>query len=564
MNNSNIQGNARTYDKGMQYNFDRDLIWLLFRPWIFFPRLIGIVSSLSLLVVKILLLGSSKKVDVQKNLAKSLLKTLTNLGPCFIKVGQSLSTRPDLIRRDWLDELTNLQDNLPPFSHENALAIIEKELGKNITEIFEEFPSSPIASASLGQVYKARLKENYWVAVKVQRPNLAFIIRRDIVIIKILGLISSPLLPLNLGFGLDEIIDEFGKSLFEEIDYKKEARNAEFFSSLFKSNDAVTVPKVEKRFSTTKVLVTSWIDGSKLKNREELIENQLEPSSIIRTGVVSGIQQLLEFGYFHADPHPGNMFALKGKTGELGNLAYVDFGMMDSISDKDRLTLTGAIVHLINSDYLLVAKDFQKLGFLNKHQDLKPIVPILKEVLGNAVGKNVAAFNFKEITNKFSELMFDYPFRVPARFALIIRAVISQEGLALRLDPNFKIINIAYPYVAKRLLTSNTTEMLDILLEVIFDKNGQIRVERIDNLLDVLTKDSQQPTTELLPVAYAGLKLLLTSKGKLIRKNLLMSIIKDDKINTKDLKELIGLLRKKFNLVNLGRTLLKKVNPLTV
>ena len=548
----------------MQYNFNRDLIWLILRPWFWIPRLVEIISSLFLLVLRILLQGSSKELNVQKNLAKFLLKTLTRLGPCFIKVGQSLSTRPDLIRRDWLEELTNLQDNLPPFNHNDALKIIEEELGGDVNQIFQEFPSSPIASASLGQVYKAKMKGGRVVAVKVQRPNLTFTIRRDIVLIKILSVISSPLLPLNLGFGLDEIIDEFGKSLFEEIDYKKEADNAEFFSNLFKESNAVTVPTVEKSLSTDKVLTTSWIDGTKLKNREELIDNELDPTSIIRTGVVSGIQQLLEFGYFHADPHPGNMFALRGKTGEFGHLAYVDFGMMDSISDEDRLTLTGAIVHLINSDYLHVAKDFQKLGFLNKNQDLTPIVPILREVLGNAVGKNVAAFNFKEITNKFSELMFDYPFRVPARFALIIRAVISQEGLALRLDPNFKIINIAYPYVAKRLLTSNTNEMLEILLDVIFDKDGRIRIERIENLLEVLTEGSEQPASELLPVATAGIKLILTSKGKSIRKNLLMSIIKDDKLNTKELKELIKLLRKKFTPSGISRALLKQVIPLEV
>jgi len=135
------------------------------------------------------------------------------------------------------------------------------------------------------------------------------------------------------------------------------------------------------------------------------------------------VQQLLEFGYFHADPHPGNLFALPGKTGAMGHLAYVDFGMMDSISDSDRLTLTGAVVHLINRDFASLAKDFVDLGFLNPNTDLTPIVPALEEVLGGALGDNVGSFNFKAITDRFSELMYAYPFRVPARFALIIRAV---------------------------------------------------------------------------------------------------------------------------------------------
>ena len=542
----------------MKYDFQRDLTWLISRPWILVPRFIQIVGAISLLLARLIFQGSSNEDKTQKKLAKFLLKTLIDLGPCFIKVGQALSTRPDLIRKDWLEELTNLQDNLPSFSHEKALEIIENELGKPASELFEEFPSKPIASASLGQVYKAKLFGDYWVAVKVQRPNLIFNIRRDIVIIKILGVLSAPILPLNLGFGLGEIIDEFGRSLFDEVDYKKEASNAEKFSNLFHNNNSVTIPTVERHLSTIKVLTTSWIDGTKLKDRNELIENNLNPSKLIRTGVISGIQQLLEFGYFHADPHPGNMFALEGHNGDLGNIAYVDFGMMDSISEVDRLTLTGAIVHLINNDFHSVAKDFQKLGFLSKEQDLKPLIPVLKEVLGSAIGKDVASFNFKEITNKFSELMFDYPFRVPARFALIIRAVISQEGLAIRLDPDFKIIDLAYPYVAKRLLTSDTNEMINILLDVIFDQNGHIRVERIENLFDVLVQDSSTPAKELIPVAGAGLKLLTSSRGSLIRKNLLMSIIKDERIDTKDMKQLIKLVRKTFNPLKMVSALTKQ------
>ena len=177
------------------------------------PRFIQIVGAISLLLARLIFQGSSNDNQTQKDLAKFLLKTLIGLGPCFIKVGQALSTRPDLIRKDWLEELTNLQDNLPSFSHKKALEIIESELGKPANELFEDFPSKPIASASLGQVYKAKLTKNYWVAVKVQRPMLIFNIRRDIVIIKILGVLSAPILPLNLGFGLGEIIDEFGSCL---------------------------------------------------------------------------------------------------------------------------------------------------------------------------------------------------------------------------------------------------------------------------------------------------------------------------------------------------------------
>ncbi|WP_320668032.1 AarF/ABC1/UbiB kinase family protein [Prochlorococcus sp. MIT 1307] len=546
----------------LRYDPERDLAWLLVRPWIWIPRIFEIITSLSILTIRMLLQGSSNNEKVHQSLARNLLETLTNLGPCFIKVGQALSTRPDLVRRDWLEELTNLQDNLPPFEHHKALKTIQEELGAPAKQIFEEFPDHPIASASLGQVYKARLQADYWVAVKIQRPNLPFILRRDLVIIKLLGIVTSPILPLNLGFSLSEIIDEFGKTLFEEIDYELEASNAERFSNLFSKNPTIYVPRVERLVSSRKVLTTSWVEGTKLKDSQELRAIGLDPSALIKTAVISGIQQLLEFGYFHADPHPGNIFALEGKTSDLGHMAYIDFGMMDSISNEDRVTLTKAIVHLINSDFNLLAKAFQKLGFLSAEESLDVISPVLKEVLGEALDEEVANFNFKAITDKFSELMFDYPFRVPARFALIIRAVVSQEGLALKLDPNFKIIAVAYPYVARRLLSGETKEMLDILLDVIFDKKGGIRLDRIENLLDVLTNDSSASDSTLLPVAGAGLKLLLSPDGSMLRRNLLMTMIKDERLNTSDIKGLLKLLRSKFKTKEIAEDLIRYLNPL--
>ena len=182
----------------MRYDPGRDLFWLLLRPRVAIPRLIQVVWSLAGLVLVLLLQGGSQDAQVQKRLARRILNTLTNLGPCFIKVGQALSTRPDLVRRDWLEELTRLQDDLPAFPHQIALQRIKEELGASADELFEDFPDRPIAAASLGQVYKARLQGEAWVAVKVQRPGLTFILRRDLVLIRLLGVLTAPLLPLNL------------------------------------------------------------------------------------------------------------------------------------------------------------------------------------------------------------------------------------------------------------------------------------------------------------------------------------------------------------------------------
>jgi len=529
----------RRYDPGA------DLRWLLLRPWLLLSRLAVVLWQLLSLALVLVVQGNSRDPKVQQRLGKRIFTTLTNLGPCFIKVGQALSTRPDLVRRDWLDQLTQLQDNLPAFPHAIALRTIEAELGATVQQLFEEFPDHPVAAASLGQVYRARPVGGSWVAVKVQRPNLELTLRRDLVLIRLLGVTAAPLLPLNLGFGLGEIIDEFGRSLFEEIDYRQEAANAERFARLFAANPAVIVPRVDRSLSARRVLTTSWINGTKLQQRQELEAQRLDPAALIRTGVIAGLQQLLEFGYFHADPHPGNLFALPGRSGALGHVAYVDFGMMDSISDADRLTLTGAVVHLINRDFAGLAQDFVNLGFLNPSTDLTPIIPALEEVLGGALGDNVGSFNFKAITDRFSELMYAYPFRVPARFALIIRAVVSQEGLAMRLDPSFRIIRVAYPYVARRLLAGDTAEMREKLLEVLFDREGRLQLQRLESLLAVVEAD-EGGGADLLPVAGAGLKLLLGDEGRSLRQRLLLTLVRDDRLNTDDLRGLVGLLGRTF------------------
>ena len=542
-----------------EYSPKGDMIWLILRPWILLPRVLYILLTLIFLLVRILFQGNSNSKSVQKNLSKYLFNVITDLGPCFIKLGQALSTRPDLVRQDWLTELTNLQDNLPPFKHKIALKIIEDELGLPANELFDDFPDEPIASASLGIVYKARKKNNNFCAVKVQRPNLYFLIRRDIVILKILATTFGSFLPLNIGVGIGEIIDEFGKALFDEIDYEQEGKNALKFADLFKSNPNVFIPKLEKDFSSKRVITTSWIDGVKLRDREILEQNNLIPSSYIRTCVISGLQQLFEYGYFHADPHPGNMFALKGGTLDNGHLAYVDFGMMDTITNSDRLTLIKAIVHLINQEYLLMAKDFQKLGFLTKEQDLEELVEPLKEVLGGSFGAEVGNFNLKNVTDKFSKLMYSYPFRVPSRFALIIRAVVSQEGLALRLDPEFKILKIAYPYIAKKLLTDNSDEIVNILLEVVFDNEGRIQIDKLESLLNTLFKDTENINADLIPVANAGLKLIVSDKGSEVRKNLLLSLVKDDRLEFKDAEKLFILLRDTFSPLKLAKSAVQNI-----
>jgi predicted unusual protein kinase regulating ubiquinone biosynthesis (AarF/ABC1/UbiB family) len=470
--------------------------------------------------------------------AEQLRILLTRLGPTFIKVGQALSTRPDLIRKDFLEELVKLQDQLPPFPTAIAFEIIEAQLGYTIEEVYSQISPEPIAAASLGQVYQARLHSGEEVAVKVQRPNLLPTLTLDLYLMRWAASWLSPWLPLNLGHDLTLIVDEFGIKLFEEIDYLNEGRNAEKFAENFRDDPTVKVPAIYWRYSSTRVLTLEWINGFKLTDTERIQAAGLDTDTLIQIGVTSGLRQLLEFGFFHADPHPGNLFAMPD-----GRMAYIDFGMMDQLSQLNKETLVDSVVHLINKDYVDLAADFVKLGFLAPNTDIWPIVPALELVLGDMMGESVADFNFKTITDKFSELMYDYPFRVPAKFALIIRSLVTQEGLALTLNSNFKILDVAYPYVAQRLLKGESPELRRRLIEVLF-KDGKFQWSRLENLIAIARSDTN---FDLLPTAQLGLQYLLSPEGQFLRKQLILALIEDDRLHTEEVQRLWYLIKDELN-----------------
>lgn len=534
----------RRYDAGVISQYYR------YRPWKAIWRMLQIVFSF--LGFFLGLQWDSWRHRQEENKYKraaQLRQTLTRLGPTFIKVGQALSTRPDLIRKDFLDELVKLQDQLPPFPTEIACAIIEQELDRSVEEIYKQISPQPVAAASLGQVYRARLYSGEEVAVKVQRPNLLPVLTLDLYLMRWAASWMAPWLPLNLGHDLTLIVDEFGIKLFEEIDYLNEARNAEKFATNFRDDPTVKVPAIYWRYTSQRVLTLEWIHGFKLTDVERIREAGLDNDDLIEIGVTSGLRQLLEFGFFHADPHPGNLFAMAPHCDVDGirergtqlnaQMAYIDFGMMDQLEESAKETLVDAVVHLINKDYTELASDFVKLGFLTPDVDIRPIIPALEEVLGDVMGKNVRDFNFKTITDRFSELMYEYPFRLPAKFALIIRSLVTQEGLALTLNPDFRIVDVAYPYVAKRLLTGESPELRRRLLEVLF-KDGRFQWERLENLITIARTDRK---FDLLPTAQLGLQFLLSDEGSYLRRQLLIALTEDDRLHTVEVQRLWHLIK---------------------
>ncbi len=518
-----------------QYNPEAIARYFRYRPWLVWGRLLSIIWSFAVFIFSLKWDEWQEQVEEnQGQRAIELRNLLTSLGPTFIKVGQALSTRPDLIRKDFLGELVKLQDQLPPFDNGLAYQIIETELDRSMGEIFRELSPQPVAAASLGQVYHGRLVSGEEVAVKVQRPNLRPLLTKDLYLMRWAASWLAPWLPLNLGHDLTLIVDEFGTKLFEEIDYINEGRNAEKFAHNFRNDPQVKVPGIYWNYTSHHVLTLEWINGFKLTDTQNIQAVGLDPEAIIQIGVTTGLQQLLEHGFFHADPHPGNLFAMSD-----GRMAYIDFGMMDQLEETTKESLVDALVHLVNKDYADLAADFVKLGFLTANTNIAPIVPALEAVLGNAIGKNVNDFNFKTITDEFSELMYEYPFRVPAKFALIIRSLVTQEGIALSLNPNFKIVEVGYPYIARRLLTGESPALRRRLLNVLF-KDGKFQWQRLENLITIARTDSQ---FDVLPTAKMGLEFILSNEGKFLRRQLVLALTEDDRLHTEEVQRLWDLVK---------------------
>ena len=518
-----------------QYNPEAIARYFRYRPWLVWGRLLSIIWSFAVFIFSLKWDEWQEQVEEnQGQRAIELRNLLTRLGPTFIKVGQALSTRPDLIRKDFLAELVKLQDQLPPFDNGLAYQIIETELDRSIGEIFRDLSPQPVAAASLGQVYHAHLVSGEEVAVKVQRPNLRPLLTKDLYLMRWVASWLAPWLPLNLGHDLTLIVEEFGTKLFEEIDYINEGRNAEKFAHNFRNDPQVKVPGIYWNYTSNHVLTLEWINGFKLTDTQNIQAVGLDPEAIIQIGVTTGLQQLLEHGFFHADPHPGNLFAMSD-----GRMAYIDFGMMDQLEETTKESLVDALVHLVNKDYADLAADFVKLGFLTANTNIAPIVPALEAVLGNAIGKNVNDFNFKTITDEFSELMYEYPFRVPAKFALIIRSLVTQEGIALSLNPNFKIVEVGYPYIARRLLTGESPALRRRLLNVLF-KDGKFQWQRLENLITIARTDSQ---FDVLPTAKMGLEFILSEEGKFLRRQLVLALTEDDRLHTEEVQRLWDLVK---------------------
>ncbi|GMI77109.1 hypothetical protein like AT1G71810 [Hibiscus trionum] len=400
--------------------------------------------------------------------AAELRKILVELGPAYIKIAQAVSSRPDLIPQSYLDELSLLQDRITPFSTEVALDTIEKELGLRIDELFSEISPEPVAAASLGQVYQARLRRSgQIVAVKVQRPGVQAAVSIDILILRFLAGVVKKAGKFNTD--LQAVVDEWASSLFREMDYKKEANNGLKFRRLYGGIKDVFVPNIYMEHTTRRVLVMEWVEGQKLSEVKDLY--------LVEVGVYCSFNQLLENGFYHADPHPGNLF----RTYD-GKLAYIDFGMMGEFKQEFRDGFIEACLHLVNRDFDALSKDFVTLGLLPPTVEKVAVTKALTGVFQDAVAKGVRNISFGDLLGNLGSTMYKFKFRIPSYFSLVIRSLAVLEGIAISSDPNYKVLGSTYPWIAKKVLTDSSPQLKSSLQALLY-KDGAFRIDRLESLL---------------------------------------------------------------------------------
>ncbi|XP_010277189.1 PREDICTED: uncharacterized protein LOC104611710 isoform X2 [Nelumbo nucifera] len=439
--------------------------------------------------------------DIHKRAAK-FRETLIRLGPFYIKLGQALSTRQDILPTAYCQELAKLQDEIPPFPTRVAIQSIESQLGRPVAQIFADISPEPIAAASLGQVYKAHLHSGELVAVKVQRPGMSQLLTLDALLFNMIGgqLKRFAKARKDLLVAVNEMV----RHMFEEIDYVLEAQNSERFASLYacyrdhgentpqkdtireEKANFIRVPKIYWNLTRKAVLTMEWIDGIKLTDTDRLKKACLNRKELIDMGLYCSLRQVLEVGFFHADPHPGNLVATVD-----GSLAYFDFGMMGEIPRHYRVGLIQVLVHFVNRDSLGLANDFLSLGFIPEGVDILLVSDALHASFHDGARQSQ---DFQGIMNQLYDVMYEFNFSLPPDYALVTRALGSLEGTAKALDPEFKVVESAYPFVIMRLLADSNPDMRKILRELLICNDGSIRWNRLERLVAAISEQASGPS----------------------------------------------------------------------
>ncbi|KAE9618377.1 putative cadmium-transporting ATPase [Lupinus albus] len=529
------------------------------RPHVVALRILEVFSSFTSAMInirtsefrKFLRLNPEEDVDdktSQYNFGMVLKETMLNLGPTFIKVGQSLSTRPDIIGIEMSKALSGLNDQIPPFPRTVAMKIIEEELGSPLESFFSYISEDPIAAASFGQVYFARTTDGTDVAVKVQRPNLRHVVVRDIYILRLgLGLLHNIA---NRKSDPRVYADELGKGFVGELDYTLEAANASKFQEVHSPFSFIRVPKIYPQLSRKRVLTMEWMvgesptdllslsTGNSIEDVSEYSERQKVDAKkrlldMVNKGVEATLVQLLETGLLHADPHAGNLRYISS-----GQIGFLDFGLLCQMEKKHQFAMLASIVHIVNGDWASLVRALIDMDVVRPGTNIRLITLELEQALGEVEFKEgIPDVKFSRVLGKIWSVALKHHFRMPPYYTLVLRSLASFEGLAIAADKNFKTFEAAYPYVVRKLITENSAATRNILHSVLLNRKKEFQWQRLSlflkvgatrKALQVVAPNSEtspdrlpNKTTDMFDVAYLVLRLLPSKDGAALRRLLM-------------------------------------------
>ena len=389
--------------------------------------------------------GSSRRVTAEqrRERAQALLESMLTLGPTFIKLGQLLSTRPDVLPPEYIDEFAQLQDRVPPAEWERAKTVLEAELGP-VEERFDEFETDAISGASLGQVYQAEV-DGEAVAVKVRRPEIEALVNADLRVIRWSLPILMYFIDDSRSFSLETLADEFAKTIREEMDYEREARMLGEIRGNFADNDRLRIPKVKETHSTRRVLTMEYVPGTKINDLDDLDERGFDRTELARTLQEAYLQMIIDDGVFHADPHPGNL-----AVQEDGKLVFYDFGMSGRVDPfvQEKIVDFYAAVADQNIDAILDA--LIEMGTLSPQADRQVMGDVMELAIADARGEDIEQYRVQQIIQQVEDTIYEFPLRLPANLALVLRVATVVEGVCVTLDPDFDFISVATDYLGEQ------------------------------------------------------------------------------------------------------------------
>lgn len=391
---------------------------------------------------RFLVFGRSRQVssEQRRERARRLLDSLLTLGPTFIKLGQLLSTRPDILPPEYVEEFAQLQDRVPPAPWEEARVVLEEEVGP-VGEAFDEFEDEAISGASLGQVYRAEV-DGEAVAVKIRRPGIEDLVEADLRAIRWSLPIVMYFVDESRSFSLDTLADEFSKTIREEMDYGREAEMLTEIRANFADNDRIRIPGVLETHSTSRVLTMEYVPGTKINDVDELDELSVDRTALAETLQNSYLQMIIDDGVFHADPHPGNLAVQPD-----GTLVFYDFGMSGRVDPFVQDKIVDFYAAVASQDISAILDALIEMGTLSPEADRQVMGDVMELAIADARGEDIEQYRVQQIIQQVEDTIYEFPLRLPANLALVLRVATVVEGVCVTLDPKFDFITVATDYL---------------------------------------------------------------------------------------------------------------------